>query len=126
VFLTPQPDCVKSDDDVGLALGYPVRGGRVHRDTIFFEDATEKEELRKATGEDICCVIAYEYDAQDEEETCDMMTIHLIMALKIAKRVGRTLKVDFSDHPSAGKNYVAYMEKLLCWDVTKEIIFSEL
>jgi hypothetical protein len=126
VFLVPHPGCARSNDNVGLALSYPVHGGGIHRENIFYEDATEQEELRKATGGEIRCVIAYEYDAQDEKETCDMMTIHLIMALKIAKNAGRTLKVDFSDHPSVGKNYVAYMEKLLLQGRHERNRFSEL
>jgi hypothetical protein len=113
VFLTPHPDCVRSEADVGLALGYPVRDlGRKGTVKIWYKDATEQEELRKATGEDVCCVDAFEFWAHDERETCDMITIHIIIAMRIAMSVGRKLKVDFGHHPGAQHVYVEYVEKL--------------
>jgi hypothetical protein len=113
VFLTPHPSCVRSEFDVGLALGYPVQDARrKHTDTIWYEDATEQEALKEATGEDVCCVNGFEFWAQDEKETCDMITIHFCIAQGIAKSAGRMLKVDFGDHPRAGKNLNAFLNKM--------------
>jgi hypothetical protein len=113
VFLTPHPGCVRSEADIGLALGYPVQGaGRKHTDTIWYEDATEQEALKQATGEDVCCVNGFEFWAQDEKETCDMITVHFCIAQGIAKSAGHALKVDFGHHPSAGKNFEAFVNKI--------------
>lgn len=98
VFLTPHPGWCQSEYDVGVALGYPIRGsGFKNQGTVYYIDAVESQELSRAAGEDVGHVIVFEYgtptDAQGKDE--EIIDVQYNIGVKIVKSVGRDLVFQF-------------------------------
>ncbi|TVY78227.1 hypothetical protein LSUE1_G004195 [Lachnellula suecica] len=94
LFLTPNKG--KADEKrVGKALGYPVvHGPREFRAV----DYTEMDDMRKATGREVCCVSAYEFTCASGSKHYQPVILNFERCRKAAEDVGTNIRLDLEEY----------------------------
>lgn len=86
----------KADEKrIGAALGYPAPYGDAE---VCAVDYTEMNDMRAATGRDVCCVTAFEFTCDTSSTHYRAIMEHYDKCRKAAEDVGTDIKLDVERH----------------------------
>jgi hypothetical protein len=99
LFLTANTEKAE-EKRIGVALGYPAPHGTAKVSAV---DCTEMNDMRKATGRDVCCVTAFNFTCDPSSTHYRHILVHYHRCQSALKDVGTNIKLDLGEHRGLAK-----------------------